>query len=57
MNPPPPRSHSLLLLPPLPTPSIHQPAPTIYLTDEQFVLQRLADSAIDLYAMVVVLSR
>lgn len=29
----------------------------IYLTDEQFLLQRLADGAIDLYAMVVVLSR
>lgn len=40
---------SLQLKPSLPHP--------IYLTDEQFVLQRLADSAIDLYAMVVVLSR
>lgn len=29
----------------------------IYLTDEQFLLQRLADGAIDLYTMVVVLSR
>lgn len=26
-------------------------------TDEQFVLKRIADSAIDIYAMVVVLSR
>lgn len=46
---PPPTFLSL----PLTTP---QPHP-IYLTDEQFLLQRLADSAIDLYAMVVVLSR
>ncbi|KAH0516161.1 Very long-chain specific acyl-CoA dehydrogenase, mitochondrial [Microtus ochrogaster] len=29
----------------------------IYLIDEQFLLHRLADGAIDLYAMVVVLSR
>lgn len=27
------------------------------LTDEQFVLKRVADCAIDIYAMVVVLSR
>lgn len=40
---------SLQLMPSPPRP--------IYLTDEQFLLQRLADSAIDLYAMVVVLSR
>lgn len=39
-------------------PSLTLTTPTpIYLTDEQFLLQRLADGAIDLYAMVVVLSR
>lgn len=49
--PPPP----FLLPPPNPlTAPLCQP---IYLADEQFLLQRLADSAIDLYAMVVVLSR
>lgn len=41
----------------LPFPAVTIPTHPIYLTDEQFVLQRLADSAIDLYAMVVVLSR
>lgn len=44
---------SFLLPPPNPLPA---PQP-IYLADEQFLLQRLADSANDLYAMVVVLSR
>lgn len=47
---PPPLSFSL------PQPTHCSPQP-IYLADEQFLLQRLADSAIDLYAMVVVLSR
>lgn len=46
---PPPFSLSLSLT--------HHPLQPIYLADEQFLLQRLADSAIDLYAMVVVLSR
>lgn len=43
--------------PPFPLPPTDTLPHPIYLTDEQFVLQRLADSAIDLYAMVVVLSR
>jgi len=30
---------------------------THFVADEQFVLKRVADCAIDLYAMVVVLSR
>nr|XP_060501013.1 very long-chain specific acyl-CoA dehydrogenase, mitochondrial [Panthera onca] len=45
-------------LPPLPLPPADtSPRHPTYPTDEQFVLQRLADSAIDLYTMVVVLSR
>uniref|UniRef100_A0A8C9AA73 Very long-chain specific acyl-CoA dehydrogenase, mitochondrial n=1 Tax=Prolemur simus TaxID=1328070 RepID=A0A8C9AA73_PROSS len=49
---------SLFPPPSFPLPQINAPHPSpIYLTDEQFLLQRLADGAIDLYAMVVVLSR
>lgn len=51
MSEPPPSLPSMLWLRLTP-----RPLPT-HLTDEQFVLQRLADGAIDLYAMVVVLSR
>lgn len=39
------------------SPKAHGPVSLFPATDEQFVLKRIADGAIDIYAMVVVLSR